>query len=129
MVFDNAEVIFSYTTEDATRDGILFDVASINPEWRTRSLFSHITTNLLRTHDYLVGDGDERKIKLPNVLDLLNQALQSMKQQTANFTTEPQTCYVVHIEAPSGEQIEIWIEMNEVEINAPRYTILLPEDH
>jgi hypothetical protein len=61
---NNSDLIFSYTIDQATSDGILFDIRKVNPEWE-RGIFSHVTMNLLSL-GYLNAD---RSVNLPNLLD------------------------------------------------------------
>jgi len=64
------EVIYIYTSAQAEADDILVDIIKINPKW-INGIFNYITTNLLHK-----GYFDNDKINIPNLLDLLNQALQ-----------------------------------------------------
>ncbi len=114
------EVFSVYTSEQAVADGILFDIAQINPKWATNGIFSHITINLLLSCGYL----QEGEIKILNVADLLNQANLIVKNKSDDFKN-PDTFYSDEIELPSGKMQKIFIEMNET----GRFTILLPEDH
>ena len=60
----------------------------------------------------------------PNLLDLLNQALQIVRKETNNFTAFD-TFFSGSIELPSGDQQKIFIGQNET----GKFTIMLPEDH
>ena len=113
------ELVYAYTSADAVEDGVLFDITQINPEWE-KGLIRFITTNLL-SRGY-IQDGE---VNIPNVLDLLNQALSIVREGSKNFSERPDTFYCGKIELPNGESQEIFIELNELD----RYTILLPEDH
>jgi len=76
------EVIYNYTSNQAVEDGILFDIAKFNPAWK-KSVFSHITTNLLSTLGYM----NEDVINVPNLLDLLNQANEIISRKRLNYVT------------------------------------------
>jgi len=111
------EIIYSYTSAQAEADGILVDITKINPTW-INGIFNYITTNLLHK-----GYFDNDKINIPNLLDLLNQALQIVKEKTNNLQ-EFDSFFSGKIELPNGEKQEIFIELNETN----RFTIMLPED-
>ena len=114
---EDMEVVYSYTSEQAVEDGVLVDITKINPSWN-KGLFNYVTTNLL-SKGYMKGD----EINIPNLLDLLNQALQIVKDKSKNFK-EFDTFFCGKIEFPNGEKEKIFIEMNETE----KFTIMLPED-
>ena len=114
---EKMKVIFRYTSEQAVEDGILVDITKINPDWK-KGLFNYITTNLL-SRGYMKED----EINIPNLLDLLNQALQIVKSKSKNFK-EHDTFFCGKIEFPNGKKDKIFIEMNET----GKFTIMLPED-
>ena len=110
-------VISEYTIEQATEDGILFNIHGINPEW-SRGPISHVTTNLLSKGYYT----DEQKINIPNMLDLLNQALQFITVGSGAFK-RVHSEFSGTIELPSGQSIVIMAALNELN----KYTLMLPE--
>jgi hypothetical protein len=112
-------VIYSYTSEQAEEDGILFNITKLNPSWE-RGIFNFVTVNLLN-QGYFEEDG---KIRMVNLVDLLNQANEIVKKATKNFT-KFDSFFSGNIELPSGKQQKIFIEQNET----GKLTILLPEDH
>ena len=112
------EPLFVYTSDQAVEDGILFDITAVNPKWK-EGLFNYVTVNLLNS-GYLKED----KLNIPNLLDLLNQALQIVKKATNNFTAFD-TFFSGSIELPSGDQQKIFIGQNET----GKITIMLPEDY
>ena len=114
------EPISTYTSEQAEEDGILFDATKLNPAWK-KGLFNYITTNLL-SKGYL-EEGDS-KIRMPNIVDLMNQANQIVKTKSKNFT-EPDTFFSGDIELPSGAKQQIFIQQNET----GKFKIMLPEDY
>lgn len=119
------KVIFTYGIDQATKDGVLFDLRQIlKPELREKSLLSHATTNLMHSRGYFSEMNDETKANVPNCLDLLNQALQIIKKGSENFTRF-ERFFSGQIETPNGEKLTVWIEFNELE----RFTVMLPEDH
>ena len=118
--FADADVVSVYTSDQATEDGILLDIRKVNPEWE-KGIFSHVTTNLLQAGGYF---NEDKSLNIPNLLDLLNQSLQIVKQKSKDFTAVD-WFYDGEIELPSGDRQQVFIELNELE----KYTILLPEDH
>jgi len=117
MSNDSEEIIYSYTSEQAEEDGVLFDVTKINPKWG-KGLFNYVTTNLLNK-GYMPDD----QLSIPCILDLLNQALNIVKTKSKNFK-EFDTFFSGHVELPTGEKQQVFIEQNET----GKFTIMLPED-
>lgn len=120
------EAVFTYTSEEAEDDGILFDVTRLNPVWK-KGLFNYVTTNLLSKGYIESGQSDkdfDYKIKIANVIDLLKQSLQIVKTRSKDFT-EPDTFFSGSIELPSGEKQKVFIQQNET----GKFTIMLPEDY
>jgi len=113
------EPIFIYTSKQAEEDGILFNITKINPDWE-KGLFNYVTVNLLNNGYF---DHDTEKIKIPNILDLLNQALAIVKNKTNN-SKQVDMFFSGDIELPNGNQQTIFIEQNET----GKFTIMLPED-
>ena len=111
--------VFVYTSNQAVEDGILFDVATVNPAWK-KGLFNYVSVNLLHK-GYL---NQEDKINIPNLLDLLNQSLLIVKTATKNLTVFD-TFFDGSIELPNGDQQKIFIQQNET----GKFTIMLPEDY
>lgn len=118
--FSDAEVVSVYTSDQATEDGILFDITKVNPEWE-KGIFSHITINLLHTGGYF---NEDKTLNIPNLLDLLNQSLNIVRKKSKDFT-EHDWFFEGEIELPSGSRGQVFIEQNET----GKYTILLPSDH
>ena len=116
-LFNEKDIIYSYTSQQAEEDGYIVDITKINPSWK-HGLFNYVTTNLL-SKGYIKDD----TVNIPNMLDLLNQSLQIVKNKSQNFTV-PDTFFAGKIEFPDGEKKEIFIEMNET----GKYTLMLPED-
>jgi hypothetical protein len=120
-IFDGAEVIFGYTSAQAETDGVLFDITKLNPKWK-QGLFNYVTTNLM-SRGYFEPDG---KVRIVNLLDLLNQSNEIVRKATKGFKEEYfDTFFSGDIELPSGKKQQIFIELNETN----KFTILLPEDH
>ena len=78
-LFDEEDVIYSYTSKQAEEDGILFDITNINKHWE-KGLFNYVTMNLL-SKGYLKWE----KFQIANILDLLNQSLEIVRKKTKNF--------------------------------------------
>lgn len=113
------EPIFVYTSEQAAEDGVLFDVTTLNPEWK-KGMFNYVTVNLLNC-GYMNKEG---QINIPNLLDLLNQAQQIVKKGLAGLEVSD-SFFSGSIELPNGNQQEIFIGENET----GKLTIMLPEDN
>ena len=110
--------IYTYTSDQATDDGILFDICKVNPKWQ-RGIFSHVTVNLM-THGYY----NEDTVNLPNLLDLLNQSLAIVCRESNNFTKHD-WFFSGEIELPSGTKQQVFICQNET----AKYTIMTPSDY
>jgi len=148
--FEQKDVIFTYTSEEATEDGFLFDVDQLLQGKIHKNFFlKYITTNLL-SKGYLndrckhgVKDGEQGKnpccvtcdtfqsctgnlschkptLNIPNITDLIVQAAQIFKRK-------PDDDYFVSgsIELSSGQKQKIFIAQNET----GRYTAMLPEEY
>lgn len=117
------EVISVYTAKQAEADGILFDITKLNPSWK-RGIFKYITVNLMH-EGYFEKEG-HHVVRVPNLLDLLNQANEIVRKATHGFKEEfADSFFSGNIELPSGKQQKIFIELNEEN----KFTIMLPEDH
>lgn len=131
------EVIYSYTSDQATDDGILFNLMLLKPYFKDmdRSIFNYATTNLLYSLGYIEdsrsikGIEDKKiitttgdiKINIPSIMDLLNQAIKILKESKK----KNDWFYSGKIEDPNGSEKEIYICQNET----GRYTLMLPEDY
>lgn len=120
-------IIDEYTIKQATEDGTLFDIRTIlKEEFRDKTLISHVTANLIGTHNYSNFDENELRetLNIPNVFDLLNQSVQILKKHIR--PDKPlDHLYAGDIESPNGEQIRIWLRLNELGL----FTVMLPEDN
>jgi hypothetical protein len=114
-----SEAIYTYTSDQATDDGILFDIRKVNSKWE-RGIFSHVTVNLM-AHGYY---NEDDTVNLPNLLDLLNQSLQIVKRESKNFTKHD-WFFEGQIELPSGTKQQVFICQNET----AKYTIMTPSDY
>ena len=125
-MFEESEIISSYSIEQATEDGVLFELRTVlKPEFRENCLISHATTNLMRTHGYLVENEDkEESMNIPNCIDLLNNSLNVIREKSGNFK-KFDDFFAGEIETPNGEELTVWLELNELQ----KFTVLLPEDH
>jgi len=111
------EPISVYTSGQAEEDGLLFPV-------KDHQLFNYITTNLMYGRGYMVRDGCEEHVNIPNLIDLLNQARLIMVRNYQE-TKEQDHFYSGLIEFPSGVKGKIFMAQNE----SGKYTIMLPEDY
>lgn len=118
------ESISTYTSNEASEDGMLFDIRELDSSWKA-GIFTYVTTNLMQEHDYIQRIEDCEKVNISNMLDLLNQANEIVRKSSNNFKDTKEPFYSGNIELPSGGQQKIYIEMNET----GNFTILLPEDH
>jgi DNA-directed RNA polymerase subunit RPC12/RpoP len=149
---DEWEVISKYSSEQATEDGILLDIAVLLLKPKD-GIFSHITTNLLSKGYYKTSCGngvtidqagkDNRcgnckqfledfkagrklqcpnpnAINLPNIMDLLNQAVHIIKRKGVQ-----DWFYSGQIELSSGMKQKVFLAQNET----GKFTIMLPEDY
>lgn len=116
--FNEEDVIYSYTSEQAEQDGILFNVTRANQKYEDGP-FNYVTFNLLNR-----GYIKNGQIDLNNLNDLLCGAFQIIKRKSNNFT-QIDAFFAGKIELPDGSKQEIFIELNETN----KFTILLPEDH
>ena len=148
--FDQADAIFTYTSQQAVEDGILFDIDTIKPDKIPSSFFlKYITSNLLekgyfqyrcargvyngeqgknpncRTCEvFLTSNGSlkclQPSLNIPNIYDLLLQAAQIFKRRA------PKDHFASgSIELPTGQKQKIFIAQNET----GRFTAMLPEDY
>lgn len=115
-MFDESDIIYRYTSEEAVADGLLFDTDQMFPSNR---LFKYITTNLLNK-----GYMKEGEVNKSAIADLLNQAFEIAKSKSDGFT-QPDWFYSGDIELPDRSKQQIFIEQNET----GRYTVMLPQDH
>jgi len=148
--FEQKDVIFTYTCEEASKDGFLFDIDQLLPgKINTNFFLKYITTGLLSKGywndrcKHGVKDGEQSKtprcvtcdtfqsctgnlschkptLNIPNITDLIVQAAQIFKRK-------PDDDYFVSgsIELPSGQKQKIFIAQNET----GRYTAMLPEEY
>ena len=114
---NNEEVISVYTSKQAEEDGLLVDLTKINEKW-SKGLFNYITSNLLSK-----GYTQKNKISIASVIDLLNQAMNIIKNRSRAFK-EYDTFFSGTVEMPTGAKQLIFIEKNET----GKFTIMLPED-
>ena len=118
-MFDESDIIYRYTSEEAVEDGILIDLDQIFPGYEKTNLFKYATTNLMN-QGYIEKD----EIKRAAIQDMLMQAHAIAKSKSDGFT-QPDWFYSGDIELPDGSKQQIFIEKNET----GRYTVMLPQDH
>jgi hypothetical protein len=110
------EPIYTYTSEQAIQDGILFKISDI--ELFKNSIINITTTNLM-DKGYWKQENQEIKINISNLQDLLTQAIKHMAKKGKD------TFYSLRIELPNGNKTKIFIAQNET----GKYTVMLPEDY
>jgi hypothetical protein len=114
-IFSAKDIVYTYTSNQAVEDGILFDLDQVQKRYFRNSPFSYATTNLLTSKGYLTED----KIDIARLIDLIMAAYKI-------FVKIPRgdTFANGKIELPSGAKQEIFIAQNET----GRYTIMIPQD-
>lgn len=127
QIFSKEEVIVKYTEQDAVRDQILYDITELNSDWK-KGIFNYVTTNLLNKGYIKERRGlpshDKEFINIPNLVDLLNQANQIVREKSENFTKHD-WLFSGDVELPSGKRQQIFIQQN----STGKYTLMLPEDY
>ena len=147
--FEDADIIYTYTSNQAEEDGVLFDLDKLLPKVHPNFFLKYITAGLLAKGywndrcKHGVKDGDQGKnprcktcdvflnctgalsclpssLNIPNIADLINQAAQIFQRKDPEDHFASGT-----IELPSGEKQKIFIAQNET----GRYTAMLPEDY
>ena len=108
--------IYTYTNKEAIEDGILFKISDI--KLFKNSIINIATTNLMNK-GYWKQETQEIKINIPNIQDLLTQAIDHMTKKGKD------TFYSLKIELPNGEKTKIFIAQNET----GKFTVMLPEDY
>lgn len=116
--WDDADVISSYTTDDAESDGYLTPCSALLPGLRPH-VVSHVTPGVLAL-GYMSDDDEPNRT---NLIDLLNQAGPGIK--LAVETVSDETLVVCLIETPSGERVTVWAGRNEFD----RFTLMLPSEY
>jgi len=110
------ETISTYTSDQATEDGILYSVK--------HQIISYVTTNLMTRHGYFTRENGVDHVNIPNITDLITQAVLIIKRNYLK-TKVQDWFYSGLVELPSGNKTKIFIAQNET----GRYTIMLPEDY
>jgi hypothetical protein len=115
-IFSAKDVVYTYTSNQAVEDGILFDLDQVQRRIFTNSPFKYATVNLLASGGYLVED----KIDVARLIDLIMAA-----NKIFNKMPRGDSFACRKIELPNGAKQEIYISQNET----GRYTIMIPEDY
>jgi hypothetical protein len=147
--FEHEDVIFTYTSQQAEEDGVLYDIDKLLPKIHPRFFLKYITAGLLAKGywndrcKHGVKNGDQGKnprcktcdiflsstgklsclkpsVNIPNITDLLVQATQIFQRRAEGDYFVSGT-----IELPSGQKQKIFIAQNET----GKFTIMLPEDY
>lgn len=117
------EAISTYSSEQALADGILVEFRKINPKW-VSGIFSHATTNILKSRGYINETEEGETFNIPNLMDLLRQCQEIILKKDEDLNNLSDYFYSGKIEFPSGEKGLVFLEENEYK----RFTIMLPED-
>jgi hypothetical protein len=115
-IFSAEDVIYTYTSNQAVEDGILFDLDQVQKRYFTNSPFKYATVNLLTNGGYLT----ETKIDIPRLIDLIMAS-----NKIFNKMPRGDSFACGKIELPNGAKQQIFIAQNET----GRYTIMLPQDY
>ena len=118
--FKPEDVIYTYTSNQAVEDGILFDLDQVR-KYLPKNPFKYATVNLLGKGYFNQEDAyGNFKVKIPNIIDLIMGALMI-------YCRKPADDYFCsgQIELPAGKKQQIFIAQNET----GAYTIMLPEDY
>jgi hypothetical protein len=131
--FGDDVIVSSYTDAQAIKDGVLFDLGEVDPDWK-HGLINIISTNLLFSKGYAekvvrtprLKKGD---INIPNLLDLLNISAHALNPRVQRDIIknggQPDRLYTgIMIEGPDGEMFEAWAGRNET-----FFTLMLKEDY
>ena len=111
------------TIERAERAGLLYRLGYIDPLWGEQGLFSHASSQLLRS-GYTVGSrGQDEGIDALKVIDLLNQCNEPLKSDYAKG--ELGELYLMKVRFPDGQRHQVYVQFNCVH----RFTIMLAQDY
>lgn len=123
---NDMDVIFSYPSENAVKDGVLVSVEQWLPKTQYLDLFSYVTSNLLVKKGYAELKDNDLDVNRVNLLFLLSRAYKLIKDKTNNFHRENECDFFAgEIEFANGSVGKIFIGKNEHDT----YTIMLPEDY
>lgn len=117
-MFNENDIIDTYSSNQAEEDGFLFNITRLNKAWK-KGLFNFVTLNLLNK-----GYKTEKAFNIPNVLDLLNQCLNIVKTKSNGFK-DFDHFFSGKIELPNGSKQEVYISQNDT----GKFTLMLPEDY
>jgi hypothetical protein len=123
-LFTQNDVISVYTSDQASEDGILFNVDK--SEFLRNKLISFVTTNLLIEMDIMKYDAKVHMdvVNTSMALDLIEQA-RAIVNRTISNTLMVDHFYSGDVRKQSGERIKIFIVENELS----KYTLMLPSDY
>ena len=115
--FKPEDVIYTYTSNQAVQDGILFDLDQVR-KYLPKNPFKYATANLMSSYFDETKTGST--VNIPNVIDLIMGALRIYCRKPAD-----DSFCSGQIELPTGKKQKIFIDQNET----GAYTIMLPEDY
>lgn len=108
-LFEDTDIVSSYTSEEAVEDGILASTDVMFPN-QMKHIVSHITSNLIDTHEYK---------NAASIMDLCNFiGPKIMMSKDKEF-------FDTYVEGPNGNKFKVFVQQNET----GRYTVMLPEDY
>jgi len=117
------DTISTYTEKQAEEDGVLVDITKGIMQ---DSLFNYCTAELLYKLKIIEEPDNELKLNVPNLLDLLNNALHIVQlRNSQRKEKEMDTFYSGTIEIHDGTKQKIFMQQN----STGKYTIMLPEDY
>ena len=123
-IFNSSDVVSIYTSDEATEDGILFDLSKSS--FFKNEHFNFVTTNLLSDLNILSFSSklNSDVINTPMLLDLLEQAKRIVLNKIRETLTED-TFYSGIVRSQDNQSIRIFICQNETGL----FTLMLPSDY
>ena len=123
-LFTAADVVSVYSSEQATEDGILFNLSE--SVFFKNKYFSFVTTNLLLDLNILAYNSEKQMdvINTSMLLDLIEQAKRIVLNKIQE-TLSDDHFYSGVVRSSKNESIRIFICQNETGL----YTLMLPSDY
>lgn len=121
-LWEESEIISTYSTKQAIEDGIIIDLRNIIKKINKgkEHYIGFITENLLNK-GYIQENSE---ISLANILDLILQ-INNHIQKMYSLDGVYDEFYQLKIELPDGEKQKLFVVLNELE----KFTLMLPEDY
>lgn len=123
LPFDDFEVVYSYSTQDALDDGVLVDAAT-HPDLQTVTLLNWNTDRIrIIVSSGLLSVLQETGNVRANWQRINRQLVEQNRQQTGDFAE-------LYLRI-SGKEVTIWVGCEPFGIDdpTPKLTFYLPEEH